>query len=405
MSVFRAAASDPAAYRPSIEGPHSAGAVPHRHPLPPGQWVPPQRTQDSAYSEGPTEPLGAIREAAAREAALREAEAREVALREAEAREVALREAEAREASSRQAALREAELREAAIREAAIRESEAREASFREAVAKETAARETAVRDAAARDAAAREADTGDTDVSDTDARNGEPKAGQSREAARDSTSRADAGIPPGRGTTVPAERGRPARRRRRVGVVLAVFLSLLALVISGVAGFLSWRTFTAARVEVPAPQASSVAAPAPAQTRPLRPEQYPVAYAKEPLRPQFDCAAVVFLDLDEPRADAAEALADLRYESRCGTRLPQLSLGAGAAAGSRQASADTDAAGCDRAIRTSPLGRGLQVEVRKGGALCVLTAAVPAELVLVEVIDVGGSGTAGLRATSWQVP
>ena len=39
------------------------------------------------------------------------------------------------------------------------------------------------------------------------------------------------------------------------------------------------------------------------------------------------------------------------------------------------------------------------------GTAICVLTAAAPAELVLVEIIDVGGSGTAGLRATSWQVP
>ncbi|MEU4626017.1 hypothetical protein AB0G04_39325 [Actinoplanes sp. NPDC023801] len=186
----------------------------------------------------------------------------------------------------------------------------------------------------------------------------------------------------------------------------MAVLLSLLALLISGAAGFLSWRTLESAKsAAAPTPPVSSVVASARADNRPPRPESYPVAYAKEPLRLPLDCAAVLFLDLDEPRADAPEALGDLRYESRCGSRPAQLSLGAGAAGGSRQASADTDAAGCDRAIRTSPLGRGLPVEVRRGTALCVLTAAIPAALVLVEIIDVGGSGTAGLRATSWQVP
>jgi hypothetical protein len=232
--------------------------------------------------------------------------------------------------------------------------------------------------------------------VRDTESR----KAGSKRGEA--STSREDvAGDPIGHRAAAARANGRP---RRRAGVVLAVLLSLLALLISGATGFLSWQTFKTVRTATPAPQPSAMPVPVAAESRPPRPESYPVAYAKEPLRLQLDCA-VLFLDLDEPRADAPEALGDLRYESRCGTRQPRLSLGAGAAAGSRQASSDTDAAGCDRAIRTSPLGRGLQVEVRKGTALCVLTAATPAELVLVEIIDVGGSGTAGLRATSWQVP
>ena len=43
-------------------------------------------------------------------------------------------------------------------------------------------------------------------------------------------------------------------------------------------------------------------------------------------------------------------------------------------------------------------------VEVRKGVVLCVLTAGRPAEMVLVEITDVGTTGTAGMRATSWQV-
>ncbi|WP_093613878.1 hypothetical protein [Actinoplanes philippinensis] len=194
-----------------------------------------------------------------------------------------------------------------------------------------------------------------------------------------------------------------PRPRRRRAGIVAAILLSLLALLASGAGVWLSWRAYQATRAPEPAFRAAPVIASVAA--RPPQPARYPVAYAKEPLRLQVACAAVLHLDLDEPRADAAEVLADLRYDGGCGTKPPQLGLGVGAAGGSRQVSADADAADCDRAIRTAPLGRGLAVEVKEGTAVCVLTAAAPAQLVLVEIIDVGGSGTAGLRATSWQVP
>lgn len=196
-----------------------------------------------------------------------------------------------------------------------------------------------------------------------------------------------------------------PARARRRPGVVVAVLFSLLALLASGAAGWFSWRVLETTRAAGAPRPTLTPAASEPVRSRPLEPERYPVAYAKEPLRLQVACAGVLHLDLDEPRADAAEVLADLRYDGGCGSRLPQLSLGVGATAGSRQVSADADAGDCDRAIRTGPLGRGLQVEVKAGTALCVRTAAAPAGLVLVEIIDVGGSGTAGLRATAWQVP
>ncbi|MFC7531267.1 hypothetical protein [Actinoplanes sp. GCM10030250] len=245
----------------------------------------------------------------------------------------------------------------------------------------------------------------------------------------------------------------RAAKPKRRAGNVLAVVLSVLALVVSAAAGFLSWRAMEAARAaheqtaqalagggnatrnqagnrngnqagsqagngtgNQAGSQAGSQAGNGTgnqagnsngnqAANRPPEPEEYPVSYAKEPLRVQVGCSAVLFLDLDEPRADAEEQAADLRYDSRCGDEPPRLSLGAGAAAGSQRTGADLDAAGCLRAIRTSPLGPGADVEVKKGTALCVLTSGNPAELVLVEIIDVGGTGTAGLRATSWQVP
>ncbi|WP_433791080.1 hypothetical protein [Actinoplanes sp. CA-252034] len=196
-----------------------------------------------------------------------------------------------------------------------------------------------------------------------------------------------------------------PVRARRRPGVVMAVLFSLSALLVSGAAGWFSWRVLEATRAAATPRHAPAPVAAEPVRNRPSLPERYPVAYAKEPLRLQVACAAVLHMDLDEPRADAAEVLADLRYDGGCGTRPPQLSLGVGAAGGSSRVTADADAADCDRAIRTGPLGRGLQVEVKEGAAVCVLTAAVPAGLVLVEIIDVGGSGTAGLRATSWRVP
>ncbi|WP_229072466.1 hypothetical protein [Actinoplanes sp. DH11] len=186
----------------------------------------------------------------------------------------------------------------------------------------------------------------------------------------------------------------------------------MLALLISAAAGFFSWQTYrlaTASAVAntaapgVPAPYA--VSSSAASVDRQPEPEEYPAVYAKEPLRVQVGCSAVLFLDLDEPRVDVTEPVADLRYDSRCGAAAPRLRVGPGADGGSRLGSADTDAAGCFRAIRTSPLGPGADMEVKKGAALCVRTSEAPAVLALVEIIDVGGTGTAGLRATAWRVP
>jgi hypothetical protein len=145
--------------------------------------------------------------------------------------------------------------------------------------------------------------------------------------------------------------------------------------------------------------QGGAVAAVARPQTT-----DFAVTYAQEPLRVQVGCAAVLFLDLDEPRSNAPEAVSDLRYDSRCGQDVPRLTLGPGAAAGAQVKDADTDADGCARAIRNSPLGPGAGVEVKKGAVLCVLTAATPASMALVEVTDVGQTGTAAMRATSWKV-
>ncbi|WP_250009360.1 hypothetical protein [Actinoplanes sp. M2I2] len=189
-------------------------------------------------------------------------------------------------------------------------------------------------------------------------------------------------------------------RRPKRAGIAfVALLVALFALNVAGVAIFVAWRASNLARaaLERPAPAAAAAVA------RPQG-ESFDVSYAQEPLRVQVGCSAVLFLDLDEPRSNAAEKAGDLRYDSRCGDQPPSLTLGAGAAGGSQVKTTDVDAAGCARAIRTSPIGPGAGVPVRKGTVLCVLTAATPARMALVEITDVGRTGTAGMRATSWKV-
>ena len=198
-------------------------------------------------------------------------------------------------------------------------------------------------------------------------------------------------------GPTEPIDE-RPRRKRHRLTFVL-VLLALLALNVAGVAIFVAWRAGQVARAAlarpVPAPEVSAPEVSA---------SSFAVAYAQEPLRVQVGCAAVMYLDLDEPRANSTEAVSDLRYDSRCGNQPPRLTLAAGATAGAQVRDSDLDAAGCAKAIRTSPIGPGGSVDVRKGVVLCVQTAGKPARMVLVEITEVGRTGTAGMRATSWNV-
>jgi hypothetical protein len=171
----------------------------------------------------------------------------------------------------------------------------------------------------------------------------------------------------------------------------------MIALNLAGVAGLLAWRALKTRAVAVEPGKVVTAIAPEAGGG-------YAVAYAQEALRVQVGCSAVMFLDLDEPRANAGESVSDLRYDSRCGDQPPGLTLGPGATSGAQVSSGDIDAAGCGDAIRTRPLGPGASVEVRKGAALCVLTAARPPDMVLVEVTDVAATGIAGMRATSWKV-
>ena len=190
----------------------------------------------------------------------------------------------------------------------------------------------------------------------------------------------------------------RKSRFRRDRIALLGVLIAVFALITSSVAVLASWRAVGLARLVATSMPLAAGATPASPATG------FAVTYAQEPLRVQVGCSAVLFLDLDEPRANADEKVSDLRYDSRCGQDVPRLTLGPGAAAGAQVRDSDTDAPGCQQAIRTSPIGPGGGVQVHKGVVLCVLTAAIPPTIALVEITDVGVTGTAGMRATSWKV-
>ncbi|GGQ53813.1 hypothetical protein [Couchioplanes azureus] len=185
-----------------------------------------------------------------------------------------------------------------------------------------------------------------------------------------------------------------PSPRR---GAVLAVLLAMLALLAAAGSGLLAWRALERADQAFDRPLgAPSGAAPAAGG-----------AYGEEVLRIQAGCTGVTFLDLDEPRVNAAGPISDLRYDSRCGDEAPQLTLAPGAVGGSDVGDAVVDGPGCAKAVRTSPLGGGLIVPVRTGLVMCVLTGTgtpptAATRLVRVQVDQVSKDGTASLRATAW---
>ncbi|UQU67175.1 hypothetical protein COUCH_13265 [Couchioplanes caeruleus] len=177
-----------------------------------------------------------------------------------------------------------------------------------------------------------------------------------------------------------PAE---PPAVPRRLAVT-AVVLAGLALLVAGAATVLAWRALGRA----PSPMPAAASSPAGA-----------ASYAEEKLKIRAGCTGITFLDLDEPRVNAPGPVSDLRYDSSCGGERPRLALAPGAVAAGDGVDPRTDAAGCAKTIRTSPLGDGQLVSVAKGVVLCVLTSG---SLVRVEVAEVTGDGTATLRATSW---
>ncbi len=196
-----------------------------------------------------------------------------------------------------------------------------------------------------------------------------------------------------------PTERidDRPQHRRDRVAW-LGVLFAIFSLTTSAIAVLAAWRAMTLAQMMAQGGGAVAVARP---QTT-----DFAVTYAQEPLRVQVGCAAVAL-----PRPRRAPVQRRPSRSATCATTaaaaqdVPRLDASARArrpAPRSRTPTPTRPAANGRSATARSA--RAPASRSSKGAVLCVLTAATPASMVLVEVTDVGQTGTAAMRATSWRV-
>jgi hypothetical protein len=225
-----------------------------------------------------------------------------------------------------------------------------------------------------------------------------------------------------------------PGRTRRGRWSVLACLVALLAMAGAAFAALLGWRALDqsqvardmAARGGLPTPVATTFAdtpqavppdatvliEPSAAASPPVAPSVSPtgppgwvVRYADRTLTVPVGCGATVFLDLDEPRAEAAGGGADVQTGGRCSTAGSTLRLGPGAGAGAEVTGGPApDAAGCDQRLRTAALAADAGVPVRSGSTLCVRTRGAGKQgpaLVRLEITAVDG-GRVTMRATSW---
>jgi hypothetical protein len=213
----------------------------------------------------------------------------------------------------------------------------------------------------------------------------------------------------------------RPAHGSHRGrGVSLALGIAVLALFASGGASYIAWSAKgradeagammhapASAPVAIPSTVAAT-SAPVPATTPSPSASGYTLRYAQEPLQIRVGCDDTALVDLDGPRLDAPEQESDMRYDNKCGTGGPLLSVGPGGQAGSHISDPEADAPGCAEAIDTEPLDQGESVPVQKGTVLCVRTGGAAGGqpvLALVEVTGLGANGEVSLRATSWTMP
>jgi hypothetical protein len=217
----------------------------------------------------------------------------------------------------------------------------------------------------------------------------------------------------------------RPPRGRLAVVAVLAAVVALSA---AAFAAYLGWQALDRAdgahelaAQEGPAPSPAqsppAASAPPPADATLLlgappgaTPADWVTRYTGKVLTVRAGCAAQVFLDLDEPRAEVAGPGTDV--QSRCAGSGTHLTLGPGAeaaaelpAAGAGSGAAAADAATCDQRLRTEPLADGAAVAVAKGLVLCVRTTPAGTDgptLVRLEVTALDQNSTT-LLASSWR--
>jgi len=242
----------------------------------------------------------------------------------------------------------------------------------------------------------------------------------------------------PGRASAPPPKAAPPSPPRKRgPGTVVIGGVAVLALLLSAFAALNSWRTASSvddlqksvdnlalgpqpaasSAAEIPATDATTEATDPP-ETTPTgsvpslnAQTQFTVNYTGKRMRIAATCNDYVYIDLDEPRIQAASGVAELTYSNDCGTEPPSLKISNDGVEGSEVQSEKVTPAECTSAIQLSPLPR-TELPIRQGQVYCIKTSLGQAresaqtwKMVIVSINSVSEDDTIGLEASAWDIP
>ena len=229
---------------------------------------------------------------------------------------------------------------------------------------------------------------------------------------------------------------GKPAQRRPWPALV-AVGVSVLALLFAVASAGLSWRA--ASKADEALDRVTGLAAPVGQPSEPLpdpmdapttppeptdepdvnatgaAPElnaqtQYKTHYTDQVMRLPSNCGDEITVDLDEPRVAVDSSAAEIRYTDPCGPTPAYFNLGEGVK-GSEVDSDSVTPIECADRIRTSPLS-GENQPIRRGQVFCINTSLNTArssastwKMVIVSVTAIAQDGTVSLTASAWNIP
>lgn len=224
----------------------------------------------------------------------------------------------------------------------------------------------------------------------------------------------------------------------------MAIVIALVAVVLALTSSVLAWRASTKvgdatdrivalekSRVGPAAPTSAATPVPAdqpvagnpttdpPGPTDGASPSvpvldaqtQYTVRYTDKPLTIAPSCSQTVYLDLDEPRVQADQNVADFRYLDSCGAEPASFRMQDGVD-GAKVSSDKATPASCADQIVASPLLHGLNFPVHRGDVFCLTTSldnarssGITWKMVVLTVQATAQDGTVSLKVSAWDIP
>ena len=240
-------------------------------------------------------------------------------------------------------------------------------------------------------------------------------------------------------GSAPPTDDGpRRAGPQRRLGELAIGAAAGLALVLSLVAAFTSWRVTSSvdklqttvdslrgAPVQTSTPGAPTEATEPPTDTA-TEPNatptgstpslnaqtQFTVNYTKKRMRISGACNDSVYIDLDEPRVQSPSDAAELSFLNPCGGDTPpRFTIQKDDVQGSEIKSDSVTPAECNNQIQLSPLPRA-GLPIRQCQVYCIMTSLNNArasaqswKMVVLSVTSVASDDTVALEASAWDIP